>query len=267
MAFDHIWINVNIATMESAPGRPYGALHDAAMAVTDGRIAWIGPQADLPASDAETTDLMGAWMTPGLVDCHTHLVFGGDRSAEFEKRLGGTSYEDIAKAGGGIMSTVRDTRDANLRKLIKSGRQRLSVLRRGGVTTAEIKSGYGLRHTTEMQMLEAATAIGAQLGMRIQRTFLGLHALPPKYSEDRAAYVRRVADDMLPRAVRLGLVDAVDAFCETIGFSVDEVRTVFEAARARPARKAPCRTALQFFRRSAGSRIWSTLRRSSRIYR
>ena len=229
--FDHIWTDVNIATMDPAIAGPYGAITDAAIAVKDKEITWIGPRGDLPASDAPITELDGAWMTPGLVDCHTHLVFGGNRATEFEARLEGMSYEEIALSGGGIVSTVMATREASLRTLIRSGRKRLEILRRGGVTTAEIKSGYGLRAKTEIRMLEAAKTIGEQLGIRVQRTFLGLHALPPKFKDDRAGYVQKVATDMLPRLAALGIVDAVDGFCEGIGFTPDEVRLVFDAAK------------------------------------
>jgi imidazolonepropionase len=219
-----------------AGGAPYGAIERGAVAAKDGRIAWVGYAADLPKpADAlarEVRRCEGAWITPGLVDCHTHLVFGGDRAREFERRLKGASYEEIARAGGGIVSTVAATRAASLEDLIESGAKRLAGLTREGVTTVEIKSGYGLDLETELKQLEAAGALGARANVRVKRTFLGLHALPPEFRDDRAAYVQLVADVMIPAIAAAGAADAVDAFCETIGFTAEEVDYVFAAARA-----------------------------------
>jgi imidazolonepropionase len=230
--WDTLWVDANLATM--TPGAAYGAIEDGAIAAEDGRIVWVGKRADLPADAAsrarEIRKLGGAWITPGLVDCHTHLVFGGDRAREFEMRLQGASYEEIARAGGGIVSTVAATRAASRDALVESGARRLAGLTREGVTTVEIKSGYGLDLETELKMLEAAGEL-AELEVRVQRTFLGLHALPPEFKDDRAAYVELVADVIIPAIAAQGAADAVDAFCENIGFTADEVDYVFAAAR------------------------------------
>ena len=228
--WDTLWLDAHIATMVAGTA-PYGAIRDGAIAVKDGRIAWIGKRADLPSEDArELRRCDGAWITPGLIDCHTHLVFGGDRAREFELRLQGASYEEIARAGGGIVSTVAATRAASREELVAGAAKRLAGLTREGVTCVEIKSGYGLDLETELKMLEAAGALGESA--RVKRTFLGLHALPPEFSDDRAAYVQLVADVMIPAIAAEGAADAVDAFCETIGFTADEVDYVFSAARA-----------------------------------
>jgi imidazolonepropionase len=233
--WDTLWLDAHLATM-TADGAPYGAIEDGAIAAKDGRIAWIGKRADLPADAAsrahEIRKLGGAWITPGLVDCHTHLVFGGDRAREFEMRLQGKSYEEIARAGGGIVSTVAATRAASREELIESAALRLGGLTREGATTVEIKSGYGLDLENELKQLEAAGAL-AEIGkVRVRRTFLGLHALPPEFKDDRAAYVQLVADVMIPAIAATGAADAVDAFCENIGFTAEEVDYVFSAARS-----------------------------------
>jgi len=233
--WDTLWLDANIATMV-AGGAPYGAIERGAIGVKDGRIAWLGYAADLPG-DPETLAhaqrrMDGAWITPGLIDCHTHLVFGGDRAREFEMRLQGKTYEDIARAGGGIVSTVAATRAASVDALAESARRRLEPMMDHGLTTIEIKSGYGLDLETEMKMLEAAGLLARSEHIRVKRTFLGLHALPPEFINDRAAYVQLVADVMLPAIASAGLADAVDAFCENIGFTAEEVDYVFSAARA-----------------------------------
>jgi imidazolonepropionase len=233
--WDTLWTNCNLATM-SPDGAPYGAIEDGAVAAEAGRIAWVGRRADLPGTPGaparEVRDCGGAWITPGLVECHTHLVFGGDRSREFEMRLQGKSYEEIARAGGGIVSTVAATRAASVEDLVASAARRLQGLTREGVTTVEIKSGYGLNLETEIKMLEAAGALAERAQVRVKRSFLGLHALPVEFKDDRAAYVRLVADVMIPAIAAAGAADAVDAFCETIGFTAEEVDYVFSAARA-----------------------------------
>jgi imidazolonepropionase len=178
----------------------------------------------------EVTPLGGAWVTPGLVDCHTHLVFGGNRSAEFERRLGGASYEEIARAGGGIVSTVAATREASLDQLVEASRPRLKALMRGGVTTVEIKSGYGLDTQTELKMLRAAKKLGESEPVRAVPTLLALHALPPEYKERRAEFVRIAIEEMLPAVASEVLAKAVDAYAETIGFTIEEVRAYFQAA-------------------------------------
>jgi imidazolonepropionase len=233
--WDTLWLDANIATMTPG-GAPYGAIERGAVGAKDGRIAWVGYAADLPpdreklAREVRRCD--GAWITPGLVDCHTHLVFGGDRAREFELRLQGASYEEIARAGGGILSTVAATRAATKEALIDSAARRLAGLTREGVTTVEIKSGYGLDLETELKQLEASGALAERERVRVRRTFLGLHALPPEFKDDRAAYVQLVADVMIPAVAAAGAADAVDAFCETIGFTAEEVDYVFAAAHA-----------------------------------
>jgi imidazolonepropionase len=217
-------------------GAPYGAILRGAVAAKDGKIAWVGYAADLPKPADELARAVrrceGAWITPGLVDCHTHLVFGGDRAREFELRLEGASYEEIARAGGGIVSTVASTRAATKHELVDGAAARLRGLTREGVTTVEIKSGYGLDLETELKMLEAAAELGPRANARVKRTFLGLHALPPEFADDRAAYVQLVADVMIPAIAAAGAADAVDAFCENIGFTAEETDHVFAAARA-----------------------------------
>ena len=232
--WDTLWLDANLATM--TPGAaPYGAIERGAVGVKEGRIAWIGHAADLPGDcDKLAHEIRRcgmAWITPGFVDCHTHLVFGGDRAREFEMRLQGVSYEEIARAGGGIVSTVAATRAASVEELTESASGRLAGLAREGVTTLEIKSGYGLDLETELKMLEAAGALAARANVRVKRTFLGLHALPPEFKDDRAAYVQLVADVMIPAIAASGAADAVDAFCENIGFTAEEVDYVFSAAR------------------------------------
>ncbi len=228
---DRLIIDCRLATM--AEGREaYGAIEDGAILIRDGRIVWIGARGDLPVHEVDETDgLDGRWVTPGLVDCHTHLVFGGDRSGEFEQRLGGATYEEIARAGGGIVSTMAATRTASEDELYASALTRLEGLKATGVTTVEIKSGYGLDRETELKMLRVARRIGREAGVRVRTSYLGLHAVPPEYRTDRAAYVDLAVDDILPAAHAEGLVDAVDAYCEPIAFSTDEVTRLFDRAR------------------------------------
>jgi imidazolonepropionase len=228
--WDSVWVNVNLATM-GAPG--YGAVEDGALAVAGGRIAWVGKRSELPATPArETRDGGGRWMTPGLIDCHTHLVFGGERWKEFTLRLEGASYEEIARAGGGIVATVAATRAASEDALFRSAAKRLKPFLAEGVTTVEVKSGYGLDRESELKMLRVARRLGRELPVSVRTTFLGAHALPPEYKGRQAAYVDRVADEMIPAVAREGLADAVDAFCEGIAFTADETERVFQAARA-----------------------------------
>jgi imidazolonepropionase len=218
------------ATMRG-PG--YGAIRDAAVAVRNGQIAWIGPAAECPSQNArETRRLNGAWVTPGLIDCHTHLIFGGNRAREWEQRLQGASYEDIARAGGGIVSTVKATRAATEESLVASGAQRARRMAAQGATTIEIKSGYGLDLETECKMLRAAARVGEQTNTRIVRTFLGAHALPPEFANDRAGYVDLVCQMMIPHVAKEKLAEAVDVFCETIAFTPAETDRIFVAAKA-----------------------------------
>ena len=229
---DRLITDCRIATM-TEDGAPYGAVEDAAILIRDGVIAWVGARGDVPAHEVEETDrLDGRWVTPGLVDCHTHLVFGGDRSGEFEQRLGGATYEQIARAGGGIVSSVRMTREASEDELVASALKRLAGLKASGVTTVEIKSGYGLDRDGELKMLRAARRVGAEGGARVATSYLGLHAVPPEFRDDRAAYVDLAVDQILPAAHAEGLVDAVDAYCEPIAFSTEEVARLFDKARA-----------------------------------
>ena len=232
MQFDRLVTDCRLATM--APGDvPYGAIEDGAILIRDGRIAWLGPRADLPAHEAARTDrLDGRWVTPGLIDCHTHLVFGGDRSGEFEQRLGGATYEQIARAGGGIVSTMTATRAAGEDALYASALTRLEGLKATGVTTVEIKSGYGLDLDSELKMLRVARRLGREAGVRVRTSYLGLHAVPPEHRDDRAAYVDKAVDQILPAAWAEGLVDMVDAYCEPIAFSVEEVARLFDKARS-----------------------------------
>jgi imidazolonepropionase len=234
MAFlvDTIWRNARIATM-SAGAKGYGIIEDGLIAAQDGRIAWVGSESQAPKFDAiHLYDLQGRWVTPGLVDCHTHLVYGGNRAQEFEQRLEGATYEEISRAGGGIVSTVRATREASQENLIDQAIPRLASLMADGVTTIEIKSGYGLNVETEIKMLAAARALAEESNIRVVTTFLGAHALPPEAEGNSDAYITQVCEEQLPAVAALGLADAVDAFCEGIGFSNAQTRRVFEAARA-----------------------------------
>lgn len=220
--------NVHLATMEDG----YGEVRDAAIAVKDGRIAWLGSGAALPASSAVTIDGDGCWLTPGLIDCHTHIVYAGNRSDEFEARLNGASYEDISRTGGGILSTVRATRAASDAELLRQSLPRVMALLAEGVTTLEIKSGYGLDQPSEAKMLRVARAIGKQLPVTVRTSFLGAHALPPEYAGRCDDYIDFLCAQVLPALASEGLVDAVDAFCERIGFTPAQTRRVFEAAQA-----------------------------------
>ena len=232
MRFDRIWLNARLATL--APGRPgLGVIAPGAIAATAGRIAFVGAMTDLPGGwDAtERIDLAGRFVTPGLVDCHTHIVFAGDRAEEFELRLAGATYEEVARRGGGILSTVRATRAASEEDLVGQALPRLDRLIAEGVTTVEIKSGYGLACDTEMRMLRAARRLGRDRDVEVVTSFLGAHALPPEAGGDRDRYVDEVCR-MMPALAAAGLADAVDAFCEGIAFSPDETARVFAAARA-----------------------------------
>ncbi len=232
--WDCLWRDVHLATMVEG-GEQYGAIFDGALAIKDGRIAWLGAQAALDSmpgwSATRTISGHGGWITPGLVDCHTHLVYGGDRTGEFELRMNGASYQKIAQHGGGILSTVRATRAASEDDLLKLAAARLQRLLREGVTTVEIKSGYGLDLSTERKMLRVARRLGDLYPVSVVTTFLGLHALPPEYAARRTDYIQDVAHTMLPTLTAEGLVDAVDAFCENIGFSLVETRMLFDSAR------------------------------------
>ncbi|GGB49616.1 imidazolonepropionase [Oceanisphaera marina] len=212
-----------------------GAAEPMAVAVQEGRIAWLKPMSELNAADQsgfECIDAKGALMTPGLIDCHTHLVFGGNRAGEFEARLEGASYQDIARAGGGIISTVRATRTASEDELFESAKTRLQALMADGATTVEIKSGYGLDLENELKMLRVARRLGRELPVRVVTTLLGAHALPPEYKDDADGYISLVCNQMIPAAAAEGLADAVDVFCEHIAFSVEQCERVYTAAKA-----------------------------------
>lgn len=223
--------DARIATLRPG-GAPYGIIEKAALAIADGRIAWLGPQKDLPNLQAkESRSMRGQWLTPALIDCHTHLVFAGNRAAEFAKRLAGASYEEIAREGGGIMSTVRATRAASDEDLLEQTCRRLMALKSEGVATVEIKSGYGLDTENELRLLRLARAAGVAAGVSVRTTFLGAHTVPAEYHSRTDDYLDLVCNEMLPAVAASGLADAVDAYCENIAFSPDQVRRVFETAR------------------------------------
>jgi len=228
---DRLWIHGRLATMT---GDELGVIEDGAVAAAAGEIVWVGRTDELP-DDArsgahETVDLSGRWVTPGLIDCHTHLVFGGDRADEFEARLRGESYEEIARRGGGILSTVRHTRQADPEHLAHEATPRIVGLMAEGVTTIEIKSGYGLDRESELAMLRAATMLGHRMPVRVERTFLGLHALPEESADGREGFVERMTEEVLPAVIEGELADAADVFCERIAFTVDECRRFLTAA-------------------------------------
>lgn len=232
MRFDRLWHNARIATIQDGhPG--LGIIENGAVASLNGAIAFVGEGSDLPAAEiGERIDCEGRWITPGLVDCHTHLVHGGNRAREFELRLAGATYEEIARAGGGIVSTVKATRAASLDALVASALPRLDALIAEGVTTVEIKSGYGLDLETEARMLEAARQLARHRDIGITTSFLGAHALPPEAGGDKDRYIDEICRTILPEIARRGLADAVDGFCEGIAFSPEQMRRVFDAASA-----------------------------------
>ncbi|SDC48088.1 imidazolonepropionase [Massilia sp. PDC64] len=225
-AADVLYANARVATLADG----YGIIEDGAVAVRAGRIAWVGTRAEAPPA-VSTHDCGGLWLTPGLVDCHTHVVYAGNRSDEWEARLNGATYEDIARAGGGIMSTVRATRAASEDELLRASLPRIRALLAEGVTTLEIKSGYGLDLETEAKMLRVARRVGELLPVDVCTTFLGAHALPPEYAGRADDYIDMLCGEMLPALAAQRLVDAVDAFCERIGFSHDQTARVFDVAR------------------------------------
>ncbi len=250
-SFDHLIINANIATFsahygfniyenEDADSIPYGQLENAAIGIKDGKIAWLGAHDQITSHlphyhENQITNVDGKWLTPGLIDCHTHIVYGGNRSNEFEARLQGASYQDIAAQGGGIVATVSATREASIESLFSQSEKRLVALIKEGVTSIEIKSGYGLDLDTERKMLTVARQLGEKHGIHVSTTYLAAHALPPEYKshmQDRADdYIEQVCE-WLPILHSEGLVDAVDGFCENIAFSSDQIRRVFEVARS-----------------------------------
>lgn len=246
-SFDQLIINANIATFSAQHGFdiyekgetdsvPYGQLHDAAIGIKDGKIAWLGAQELISThlhhyQENQITDADGKWITPGLIDCHTHIVYGGNRSNEFEARLQGASYQDIAAQGGGIVATVSATREASIESLFAQSEKRLVALIKEGVTSIEIKSGYGLDLDTERKMLTVARQLGEKYDIHVSTTYLGAHALPLEYKDRADDYIEQVCE-WLPILHAEGLVDAVDGFCENIAFSSDQIRRVFEVARS-----------------------------------
>ncbi|HEY4192921.1 MAG TPA: imidazolonepropionase [Mesorhizobium sp.] len=227
-----VWRNARLATLaEGLPG--LGIVEHGAVVVQDGRIVYAGPEADMPAvsAEAETVDCQGRWITPGLIDCHTHLVYAGNRANEFEMRLAGASYEEVTRAGGGIVSSVKSLRAASEDELVAQTLPRLDALMAEGVTTLEIKSGYGLDLENESKSLRAARRLGNERPVSVRATFLGAHALPPEMNGDKDAYIDLVANRMLPVIAAEGLADAVDGFCEGIAFSTEQIARVFDAAK------------------------------------
>lgn len=232
MLCDRVWRNARLATL-AADRSGFGAIDDGVLACSEGRIIYVGEAADAPIFEAaESVDCEGRWITPGLIDPHTHLVFGGNRAHEFELRLGGATYEEIARAGGGIISTMSATRAAGEDELVAQALPRLDALIAEGVTTVEVKSGYGLSLEHELKSLRAARRLGEARRVTVTTTFLGAHALPPEFTGDPDGYIDLVCREMIPAVAGEGLADAVDAFCEGIGFTHAQTRQVFEAARA-----------------------------------
>ena len=232
IAWDRVWVGADLATMDEAGG--IGHVPDAALAIRGGRIAWVGTREQLQAiswSAPVVTEARGLWITPGLIECHTHLVYAGDRSNEFAARLRGATYEDIARAGGGIVSTMRATRAASEADLLAQSLPRARALVSEGVTTLEVKSGYGLDLASELKMLRVAQRLGAELGIDVVKTFLGAHALPPEFANRQDDYINHVCDDMLPAVTAEQLADAADVFCERIAFTREQTERVFERAR------------------------------------
>jgi imidazolonepropionase len=231
--WDSIWINAHLATLREGK---YGIIRRGALAVKEGRIAWVDARADLPGEPAqlarEVHDCEGRWITPGLIDCHSHLVYAGSGAREFELRLQGASDEDIARAGGGMVSTVRETRDVSEMELIKSASTRLRRLLDEGVTTVEIKSGYGLDTAAEMKMLRVARMLGSSPSVTVKTTFFCGYAPPPEYEGSTDAYIDLICEEMLPAVAAAGLADAVDIFCEVSVYSPQQTRRVLDAALA-----------------------------------
>jgi imidazolonepropionase len=229
--WDLLLTDARIATMRSGD-MPYGAIEGGAVAISNGEIAWLGPVSELPAGNAtETRSLDGCWITPALIDCHTHLVFGGNRASEFEQRLQGASYEEISRSGGGIVSTVRATRSETEECLLASATARARALLRDGVATVEVKSGYGLDLENEIKSLQVARRIANATGQTIRTTLLAAHTVPPEYKDKADEYIDLVCESILPAVAEQNLADAVDAFCESIAFDADQVARVFSRAR------------------------------------
>jgi imidazolonepropionase len=229
--WDRLLVDCRIATLEARPGDPLGIIGNGAVGIADGRIVRVGKRTELAGTRAKQVDALdGAWVTPGLIDCHTHLVFGGNRADEHAMRRAGATYEEIAKAGGGIASTVAKTRAASDEELLAQSRARLHALMAGGCTTVEVKSGYGLDPKSELRLLRIARMLGEDEAVRIVPTLLALHALPADQRDRRAHYVSEVVDRLLPAAAKEGLATSVDAYCDTIAFTLAETERLFTAA-------------------------------------
>src|SRR5215210_6012998 len=229
--WDRLLVDCNIATFEDRPGNPLGLLENAAIGIDGGKIVRVGKRTELAGYRAKQVDALGgAWVTPGLIDCHTHLVFGGTRADEHAMRRAGATYEQIAKAGGGIASTVARSAEASDEQLAEQSRRRLHALMRGGCTTVEIKSGYGLVPASELRLLKIANALGEGEAVRIVPTLLALHALPAEQRDRRAHYIGEIVDKLIPQAAKSKLATSVDAFCDTIAFTPEEVERLFKAA-------------------------------------
>ena len=230
--WDLLLTNARIATMQENDVA-YGVIENGALGVADGKIAWVGPESELPSGiNCRTLSLHNRWLTPALIDCHTHVVFGGNRAEEFEQRLMGVSYEEIARAGGGILSTVDATRSASSNDLANSAVVRLNSLAREGVATVEIKSGYGLDVENELKMLRVARSLAGSSGISTSTSFLGAHTVPAEFAGKADQYIEMLCEEALPRAAEEGLVDAVDAYCESIAFSTDQIARLFETAQS-----------------------------------
>ena len=231
-SWDLLLTNAHIATMQESDVA-YGVIENGALGIADGKIAWVGPESELPSGiNCRTLSLRDRWLTPALIDCHTHVIFGGNRAEEFEQRLMGVSYEEIAKAGGGILSTVDATRSASSNDLANSAVVRLNSLAREGVATVEIKSGYGLDAENELKMLRVARSLAGSSGISTSTSFLGAHAVPAEFAGRADQYIEMLCEEALPRAAEEGLVDAVDAYCENIAFSTDQIARLFETAQS-----------------------------------
>jgi len=229
--WDRLLVDCNIATFEERPGNPLGLIENGAIAIADGKILRVGKRTELAGFRAEQVDALdGAWVAPGLIDCHTHLVFGGTRADEHAMRRAGATYEEIAEAGGGIASTVARTAAASDEQLLDQSRRRLQALMAGGCTTVEVKSGYGLDPKSELRLLKIAHELGDGEAVRIVPTLLALHAIPADQRDRRAHYVSEIVDKLIPAAAKQGFATSVDAFCDTIAFAPDEVERLFKAA-------------------------------------
>jgi len=229
--WDRLLVDCRIATLEARPGDPLGVIENGAVGIADGRIVRVGKRTELAGTRAKQVDALdGAWVTPGLIDCHTHLVFGGNRADEHAMRRAGATYEEIARAGGGIASTVKRTAAASDEALVEQSRRRLHALMQGGCTTVEVKSGYGLDPKSELRLLRIAKALGEGEAVRIMPTLLALHALPADSQDRRAHYVGEMIDKLLPAAAKEGLATSVDAYCDTIAFTLAETERLFSAA-------------------------------------